>query len=123
VRRKIVTISPQFRNVRVGVCAENSGHQHYLGMVPYGLLISYGPDLTDYFRKAAGYADKIPGGAKPADLPVEQPTRLKQVLDLKTAKALGLTIPPALLIGAEAPMSRMPRTRRRHARAVSSQED
>jgi putative ABC transport system substrate-binding protein len=67
-------------------------------MVPYGLLMSYGPDLPDYFRKAAGYADKILHGAKPADLPVEQPTRLKQVINLKAAKALRLTIPPSLLI-------------------------
>ena len=48
-------------------------------MVPYGLSMSYGQDLPDYFRKAAGYADKILRGAKPADLPVEQPTRFKQV--------------------------------------------
>jgi putative tryptophan/tyrosine transport system substrate-binding protein len=67
-------------------------------MVPYGLLMSYGPDFPDYFRKAAGYADKILRGAKPADLPVEQPTRLKQVINLKTAKALGLSIPPSLLV-------------------------
>jgi putative ABC transport system substrate-binding protein len=67
-------------------------------MVPYGLLMSYGPDFPDYFRKAAGYADKILRGAKPADLPVEQPTRFKQVINLKTAKALGLTIPPSLLV-------------------------
>jgi hypothetical protein len=52
-------------------------------MVPYGLLLSYGPDLPDHFRKAAGYADKILHGAKPADLPVEQPTRFKQVINLK----------------------------------------
>jgi putative tryptophan/tyrosine transport system substrate-binding protein len=67
-------------------------------MVPYGLLMSYGPDFPDYFRKAAGYADKILRGAKPADLPVEQPTRFKQVINLKTAKVLGLTIPPSLLV-------------------------
>jgi len=67
-------------------------------MVPYGLLMSYGPDFLDYFRRAAGYADKILHGAKPADLPVEQPTRFKQVINLKTAKALGLIIPPSLLV-------------------------
>ena len=60
--------------------------------------MSYGPDFADYFRKAAGYADKILRGTKPADLPVEQPTRFKQVINLKAAKALGLTIPPSLLV-------------------------
>jgi putative tryptophan/tyrosine transport system substrate-binding protein len=70
-------------------------------MVPYGLLMSYGPDLPNHFRKAAGYADKILHGAKPADLPVEQPTRIKQVINLKAARALGLTIPPSLLVTAD----------------------
>jgi putative tryptophan/tyrosine transport system substrate-binding protein len=56
---------------------------------PYSLLMSYGPDMPDYFRKAAGYADKILHGAKPADLPVEQPTRLKQLINLKVARAIG----------------------------------
>jgi putative tryptophan/tyrosine transport system substrate-binding protein len=60
--------------------------------------MSYGPDMPDYFRKAAGYADKILHGAKPADLPVEQPTRLKQVINLKVARAMGLTIPQSLLV-------------------------
>jgi putative tryptophan/tyrosine transport system substrate-binding protein len=54
--------------------------------------------MPDYFRKAAGYADKILHGAKPADLPVEQPTRLKQVINLKVARAMGLTIPQSLLV-------------------------
>ena len=70
-------------------------------MVPYGLLMSYGQDFPDYFRKAAGYADKILRGAKPADLPVEQPTRFKQVINLKAAKTLGLTIPSSLLVTAD----------------------
>ena len=70
-------------------------------MVPYGLLISYGQDFPDYFRKAAGYADKILRGAKPADLPVEQPTRFRQVINLKAAKSLGLTIPSSLLVSAD----------------------
>ena len=69
-----------------------------LAMAPYGLLMTYGPDFLDYFRRAAGYADKVLRGAKPADLPVEQPTRLKQVINLKAASALGLTIPQSLLI-------------------------
>jgi putative tryptophan/tyrosine transport system substrate-binding protein len=67
-------------------------------MVPYGLLMSYGPDFPDFFRRAAGYADRILKGAKPADLPVEQPTRFKQVINLKVAKALGLTMPQSLLV-------------------------
>jgi putative tryptophan/tyrosine transport system substrate-binding protein len=70
-------------------------------MVPHGLLLSYGPDFADQFRKAVGYVDKILKGAKPADLPVEQPTHFKLVVNLKTAKAFGLTIPPVLLMAAD----------------------
>jgi len=69
--------------------------------VPYGYLMSYGQDLPDFFRRAVAYTDKILKGAKPADLPVEQPTKFKLVLNLKTAKALGLTLPQTLILSAD----------------------
>jgi len=59
--------------------------------------MAYGPNLADLYRRAATYVDKILRGAKPADSPVEQPTKYELVINLKTAKALGLTIPPSLL--------------------------
>jgi putative ABC transport system substrate-binding protein len=74
---------------------------HVAEQVPSGLLLSYGQDFPDFFRRAPAYVDKILKGAKPADLPVEQPTKLKLVLNLKTAKALGITFPQTLIVSAD----------------------
>jgi ABC-type uncharacterized transport system substrate-binding protein len=69
--------------------------------VPYGYLMSYGQDFPDFFRRAVAYTDKILKGAKPADLPVEQPTKFKLVLNLKTANAVGVGFPQSLILSAD----------------------
>ncbi len=75
-----------------------SGIRHY---VEAGSLMSYGASFPDLFRRAAEYVDKILRGTKPADIPVEQPTKFDLVVNLTTAKVLGLTMPPMLLARAD----------------------
>jgi putative tryptophan/tyrosine transport system substrate-binding protein len=73
----------------------------YRLFVTGGGLISYGPDFVDQYRRAAGYVDRILKGAKPADLPVQAPTEYETVLNMKTARALGLDMPQAVLVRAD----------------------
>jgi ABC-type uncharacterized transport system substrate-binding protein len=99
-------VTPVFDSHRrrlVDLAAKNQLPTVYAGKgwAEDGGLMSYGPDFADLFRRAATYVDKILKGAKPADLPVEQPTKFELVINLKTANALGLTIPPSLLARAD----------------------
>jgi putative tryptophan/tyrosine transport system substrate-binding protein len=81
----------------VGLPAVYSNHS----FVAAGGLISYGPDFVDQYRQAAGYVDRILKGEKPADLPVQAPTKYELSINLNTTKALGLTVPPTLLARAD----------------------
>ena len=70
-------------------------------LASYRPLLSYGPDFLDYFYRAPSYVDKLLKGAKPADLPIEQPTKFKFLINLKAAKDLGVKLPPSLLLTAD----------------------
>ena len=101
-----VLASPSFQSQRVRIAKLALAHR-LPTMVPHrtyveaGGLLSYGPDFRDLNRRTAVFVDRILKGAKPADLPVEQPTKFELVINLKTAKALGLTIPQSLLVRAD----------------------
>ena len=95
-------------NSNVSLIIGLAAHHHLPAMYSSGVnavrqggLMSYGPDLLDQVRKAAGYVDRILKGEKPGELPVQQPTKFDLVLNLKTAKALGLTVPPTVLARAD----------------------
>ncbi len=102
----IVLVNPMFIVQRRHIIERAANHRlpaiyEWKEFVRSGGLISYGADVSDIYRRAAGFVDKILKGAKPADLPVEQPTKFELVINMKTAKALGLTIPQSVLIRAD----------------------
>jgi len=101
VLRDVVTVGQTKRIVELALKNRLPTIYNDRDFVDAGGLMSYGPNMSDLFRRAAVYVDKILKGAKPADLPVEQPTKLEFIINLKTAKQIGLTIPPNVLARAD----------------------
>jgi len=103
----LIVMADNFMTVNRKLISELAAHNkvpaiYFMGnIVAEGGLISYGVDYVDLFRRAAPYMDRILRGAKPVDLPVEQPTKFELIINRRTAKALGLTIPQSLLISAD----------------------
>ena len=95
------TISQRARIVEFAVEQQLPTIYESSDFVDVGGLISYGPNINDLFRRAATYVDKILKGAKPADLPVEQPTKFELVINMSAAKALGITFPDSILLRAD----------------------
>lgn len=105
-RALILVHSPQTVHYRERMVRFAIGHRLPLisegrDFAEAGALLTYGPSIVDMFRRGAGYVDKILKGAKPGDLPIEQPTKFELVVNLKTAKALGITIPQSILLRAD----------------------
>jgi putative ABC transport system substrate-binding protein len=92
LRKQIGALALAYKLPAIGIVGES---------VPYGLLFSYGQDLPDFFRRAVVLVDKILKGARPADLPVEQPTKLKLILNRKTSTTFGIQLPPTLVAVAD----------------------
>ena len=101
VLTSVLTYFQRQKIVDLAVKSRLPGVYYTVESAEAGGLLTYGPSFTDLFRRAATYVDKILKGAKPGDLPIEQPSKFELVINLKTAKALGLTIPQSLLIRAD----------------------
>jgi putative ABC transport system substrate-binding protein len=96
-------VATRHRDLIIALAARHKLPAIYAGrwFVTDGGLLSYGPDYVAQFRQAAGYVDRVLKGEKPADLPVQSATKYETVINLKTAKALGITVPPSLLATAD----------------------